>query len=69
MINADGHILEPTDLWQNYLENTYKDQAMKLERDRDGVEYLVIDERPSANSRGLGPATAGIGQPLTFSTQ
>ncbi|HEV8714063.1 MAG TPA: amidohydrolase family protein [Candidatus Binatia bacterium] len=63
IIDADGHILEPADLWQNYLENKYKDRAIRMEKDREGAEYLVIDGRPSANSRGLGPAAAGIGQP------
>jgi predicted TIM-barrel fold metal-dependent hydrolase len=63
VIDADGHILEPPDLWQHYLENKYKDRAMRLEKDAAGVEYLVIDGRPSLNARGLGPAAAGVGQP------
>jgi uncharacterized protein len=63
VIDADGHILEPPDLWARYLENKYKDRAIRMEKDRDGVEYFVIDGRPSANLRGVGPAVAGIGQP------
>lgn len=67
VVDADGHILEPPDLWQHYLENKYKDRAMRLEKDADGVEYLVIDGRPSLNARGLGPAAAGVGQPYAGS--
>jgi len=62
VIDADGHILEPPDLWARYLESRYKDRAIRMEKDRDGVEYFVIDGRPSANLRGVGPAVAGIGQ-------
>ena len=63
MIDADGHILEPPDLWTRYLESKYKDRAIRMEKDQSGVEFFVIDGRPSANLRGVGPAVAGIGQP------
>ena len=63
VIDADGHILEPPDLWARYLENKYKERAIRMEKDQDGVEYFVIDGRPSANLRGIGPAVAGIGHP------
>jgi predicted TIM-barrel fold metal-dependent hydrolase len=63
VIDADGHILEPPDLWARYLENKYKDRAIRMEKDQQGVEYFIIDGRPSANLRGIGPAAAGIGQP------
>src|SRR5437867_2308950 len=33
-----------------------------MEKDHAGVEYLVIDGRPPAKLRGLGPAVAGNGQ-------
>ena len=56
VIDADGHILEPPDLWARYLENKYKERAIRMEKDQDGVEYFVIDGRPSANLRGIGPA-------------
>ena len=60
VIDADGHILEPPDLWQRYLEGKYKDRAIRMEKDRDGVEYFVIDGRPSANLRGVGPAVSSL---------
>jgi len=63
VIDADGHILEPPDLWARYLENKYKERAIRMEKDQEGVEYFVIDGRPSANLRGIGPAVAGIGHP------
>ncbi len=63
VIDADGHILEPPDLWTRYLESKYKDRAIRMEKDQSGVEFFVIDGRPSANLRGVGPAVAGIGHP------
>src|SRR5579883_754397 len=47
VIDADGHILEPPDLWERYLEPQYRDRAIRLKRDDEGWEYLEIDRKPS----------------------
>lgn len=31
VIDGDGHILEPPQLWQQYLEAKYKDRAIRME--------------------------------------
>ena len=49
-IDADGHILEPESLWEEYLEAKYQDRAMRIKTDEDGLEYLELDGRPSARS-------------------
>jgi len=41
VIDCDSHVLEPADLWENYLEPQYRDRAIRIER-RDGVEHLII---------------------------
>ena len=64
IIDADGHILEPVDLWQNYLEARFKDRAIRMDTGDDGVEYLVVENKPLPITRGIGPTAAGIGQPL-----
>jgi predicted TIM-barrel fold metal-dependent hydrolase len=46
-VDADGHVLEPGDLWENYLEARYKPRALRIGVDDDGFEYLEIDRRPS----------------------
>jgi len=46
-VDADGHILEDKNLWENYLENKYKPKALRLKRDRSGLEYMEIEGRPS----------------------
>lgn len=44
MIDCDSHVLEPADLWQQYLEKKYVDRAIRIESD-DGVEKLIIGEQ------------------------
>ena len=51
-IDADGHIMEPTDLWENYLEPRYRDRALRLKLDDDGIEYLEINGKKSIGTYG-----------------
>ena len=46
-VDADGHVLEPGDLWENHLEERYKPRALRIRVDAEGYEYLEIDQRPS----------------------
>jgi len=39
-IDADGHILEPPDLWEKYLEPQYRARALRLRTNAEGLEYL-----------------------------
>ena len=50
-IDADGHVLEPADLWEHYLPRKYKQRALRIKVDNEGCEYLEIDGRPSHRSR------------------
>ncbi len=50
-VDADGHILEPPDLWEQYLPAPLKDRALRIGVDDDGFEYLEVDGRPSHRSR------------------
>jgi uncharacterized protein len=69
-VDADGHILEPPDLWKKNLEAKFKDRALGLARDPEGVETIIIDGRFSPFSRGFGIAAA-FGQPgeVAFSNE
>jgi len=63
-VDADGHILEPPDLWETYLEPEYRDRALRIVRDDAGLEALEIGGRPSVMSRKGFPATLGaMGDP------
>ena len=46
-IDADGHILEPEWLWREYLEERYRDRAICIRVDDEGLEYLEIGGQPS----------------------
>ena len=35
IIDADGHILEPVDIWDNYMEPKYRDRAPRMFMDTD----------------------------------
>ena len=41
-VDADGHILEPPDLWERYLEPKYRDRALRFVLDDRGLEELEI---------------------------
>ena len=51
VIDCDGHILEPPDLWEGYLEPAYRDRALRIRVGADGFEHLLIDGRPSTIAR------------------
>ena len=55
-VDADGHVLEPATLWEDYLEERYRARAMRVRVDDEGLEYLEIDGRPSerTNKGALG---------------
>ena len=40
-VDADGHLLEDAGLWDAYIERKYKDRAMRLKRDENGLEKCV----------------------------
>src|SRR4051812_33260047 len=63
-VDADGHILEPPDLWETYLEPRYRDRALRIVLDEDGLEELELDGRRSVMSRKGFPSTLGaMGDP------
>jgi uncharacterized protein len=52
-IDADGHILEPLELWAQYMEPKYRDQAPRLVRDNKGMERLLIGQKTLGSERGM----------------
>ena len=47
IVDADGHIMEPPNLWIDNLESRFKKRAMRLRADNEGLEYLEIDGKMS----------------------
>ena len=60
-VDADGHVLEPRDTWQKYLEPAFRDRAIRIVEDAEGVEVLMADGRPHLEMRGRLAGLGGIG--------
>ncbi len=61
VIDADGHILEPLNLWTDYIEPQYRDRAPRLVTNNQGRQQLQVDTALLGSAeRGLG-AIGAIG--------
>jgi uncharacterized protein len=67
-VNADGHVLEPPDLWEKYIEPKFRAGCPKLVFTEDGGEILRIEGDDAIDLRrgkkpvkpgGLGDRRAG----------
>src|SRR5260370_41384485 len=60
VIDADGHILEPLDLWDKYIDPAFRDRAPRVVKGENGKERLVIEEHAVGDSRiGIGRIGGG----------
>ncbi len=50
-IDADGHILEPPDLWEKYIDPQYRDRAIRVRKNQDGLEVLEVGGAPAKYMR------------------
>src|SRR2546428_395791 len=60
VIDADGHVLEPADTWLKYLDPSFRDRAIRIARDEQGYEVLLIDGQPLKTIRELWEGCVGI---------
>ena len=65
--DVDGHVMEPPELWEQYLEAKYKSRGIFIRYKDNGTDYIEIDGRPAVwgqpkpgLGRGLG-SMGGIG--------
>ena len=59
-VDADGHVLEPVDTWERYIDPAFRDRALRVGIDDDGFENLFIDGRPTMMLKGRLGALGGI---------
>jgi predicted TIM-barrel fold metal-dependent hydrolase len=70
VIDADGHILEPPDLWEKYIDPKYRDRAMRIRVGDDGYEYLEIDrKRAKLTVPGVLGTLGGMGKNIDAARQ
>jgi len=65
VIDCDSHIMEPANLWVDYLEDRYRDRAIRIE-EKAGIETLVIGEQPYLEGRLAGLGGAHIDRSALF---
>ena len=61
VIDADGHILEPLDLWDQYIDPGFRDRAPRIVKGDNGKERLVIEEHMVGDSRISIGRIGGVG--------
>ena len=60
IIDVDGHVLEPADTWERYIDPEFRDRAIRIELDSDGRERLMFDNKPFEFLRGNLGGLGGI---------
>ncbi len=58
IIDSDGHVLEPPDFWEKYIDPKFRGRTPELVVDTDGKERLRIEGKIYGGARGLGFAGA-----------
>src|SRR5438105_5946952 len=47
IVDADGHVLEPPDCWERYIDPADRGRAVRVRRGDDGRDVLLVDGRPA----------------------
>ena len=54
IVDADGHILEPLDLWDKYIDPEFRERRPRFVIDENGKERLEVEGKLLGNPRGIG---------------
>ena len=54
VVDADGHILEPLDLWDRYMDPEFQERRPRFVIDENGKERLSVEGKLLGNPRGIG---------------
>src|ERR1700732_257271 len=54
VVDADGHILEPLDLWDKYIDPEFRERRPRFVIDENGKERLEVEGKLLGNPRGIG---------------
>jgi uncharacterized protein len=65
VIDADGHVMEPASLWQSYIDPEYRETCLRVERDPDDGDRLIVQGSPSRLIRRLGGVAYREDRPVT----
>ncbi len=63
-VDADGHILEPPNLWVDYIDPEFRDRALRIVLDEEGLEELQLNgDRSQMSRRGFVSTLGSMGAP------
>ena len=51
VVDMDSHVMEPADLWDNYLEPQYRDRSITIRKNNSGREELIVDNKVLLSGR------------------
>ena len=54
VIDADGHVLEPFSLWEDYMDSEFRERWPRMIIDENGKERLSVEGKLLGNPRGIG---------------
>jgi predicted TIM-barrel fold metal-dependent hydrolase len=54
VVDADGHVLEPVNLWDHYIDPAFRDRRPQRFIDSDGKDRLKIDGMAFGGKKGIG---------------
>src|SRR5437762_11782393 len=54
VIDADGHVLEPVDMFDKYMDAGYRERAPRMIVDTDGMGRLLIEGKVLGSKKGVG---------------
>lgn len=52
--DADGHILEPSNMWRQYIAPEFRNECIRVARDADDGDKLIVRGRVASSIRRLG---------------
>ena len=53
-VDADGHILEPLTLWDDYIDPAFRDRRPQHVIDENGAGRISVEGKLLGNPRGIG---------------
>lgn len=64
VVDSDSHVMEPGSLWEEYIDPQFRATCLRVERDAEDGDRLVIDGVPSRMIRRLGGTAYAEGEPI-----
>ena len=66
VIDADGHVCEPVDIWERHLPPSMRDRGLRVRDDDHGVQQVLVEEGVGIPMGLAGLGNAGMGRNQDF---